>query len=90
VVLDGGSEPVLFWAGPSVSRWNGTAHSVLEGPFSQYTGGLMYALAIFNDSPGDTLFAGGQFLDAGEIASSRIAAWRCVPPPHPPAARPIA
>jgi hypothetical protein len=59
-------------AASSIARWNGSAWSALGSGMS---GGPVFALAVFDDGGGPTLYAGGGFFAAGGVAASNIARW---------------
>jgi hypothetical protein len=83
-VLDDGTRPVLYAGGNfttaaditanGIANWDGTRWSVLGSGMS---GPFVYALTVFDDGRGPTLYAGGAFTRAGGVDASRIAAWRC-------------
>lgn len=56
-----------------LARWNGAAWEPVGGGV---TGGLVRALAVFNDGTGDALFVGGGFSSAGGTPdTAHIAKW---------------
>ncbi len=85
-VFDDGSGPALFAGGTftsaggaaasRIAKWNGTTWSALGGGV---TGGFVaasvQALAVFDDSSGAALYAGGHFGFAGGMAADHIAKW---------------
>jgi hypothetical protein len=60
-----------------IARWDGTVWSALSNPSGMGVNEQVRALAVFDDGSGPALYAGGGFTTAGEVAASRIAAWRC-------------
>src|SRR6266852_3430940 len=83
-VFDDGAGPALYAGGifsgagdvaaTKIAKWNGTQWSALgtgiHGPY-------VNALAVFDDGTGTALYAGGEFIIAGDIAANRIAKWDC-------------
>src|SRR5216684_45618 len=81
-VFDDGAGPALYAGGifsgagdvaaTKIAKWNGTQWSALgtgiHGPY-------VNALAVFDDGTGPALYAGGEFIIAGDIAANRIAKW---------------
>jgi len=84
---DDGNGPALYAGGAftsaggvtvnRVARWNGSAWTGLSGPSAMGVDGAVDALAQYDDGSGPTLYAGGDFISAGGLLSSNIAAWRC-------------
>jgi hypothetical protein len=59
-----------------ITKWNGSSWSALGAGIAApldapYYGGIVYALAVSDSN----LYAGGNFLQAGESAANRIAKW---------------
>ena len=63
-----------------IAKWNGTQWSAL-GPMGSGMNDGVHALTVFNELTGPVLYVGGGFTTAANRPSSRIAAWRCAPPP---------
>src|SRR5689334_7494186 len=78
--FDDGSTPAIYAAGSfsritdlaanRIARWDGSSWSALG---SGIGGGLVAALAVFDDPSGPALFAGGNFSSAGAVPASGIA-----------------
>ena len=79
---DDGSGPALYVGGPfitasgmtvnHIARWDGTSWSALGGGMGS-TG--VFALGMYDDGGGPTLYAGGSFVLAGGVRANRIASW---------------
>src|SRR5712664_1047964 len=81
-VFDDGTGPALYAGGEfttaggvvvnNIAKWEGRQWSALgtgiHGPY-------VNALAVFDDGTGPALYAGGEFIIAGDIAANRIAKW---------------
>ncbi len=86
-VYDDGSGEALYAGGlfPSaggitangMARWDGTRWSAMPGPSGTGVDGSVNELAVFADSGGEALYAGGRFATAGGVASFNIAKWSC-------------
>jgi hypothetical protein len=84
-VFDGGSGPVLLAGGSfaeaggaaarSLAKWDGTSWSEFEGGVSG-SAGTVLSLRVLDDGRGPTLFAGGDFTEAGNVEVRGIAARR--------------
>lgn len=82
--FDDGSGPALYAGGSfleaggiparRIARWDGLSWSAL-GSGIDGGGGPVSALVTFDDGTGESLFAGGQFTEAGDESASRIAKW---------------
>jgi len=78
----GGAPPALFAAGNFISaggvitngiaRWNGLNWSTVGGGF---TGGVTYALAVYDDGTGDALYASGTARISSGVAVGGLAKW---------------
>lgn len=85
VVFDDGSGPALFVGGVFgtaggveaswIAKWDGSAWSALEGPSGTELTGGVEALAVFEDTGGAALYAGGGFPTAGGATVNGIARW---------------
>lgn len=85
-VHDDGSGTALFVGGAftlaggapanAIARWNGATWAALAGGI---TGGVtfpsVHALCVFDEGDGPKLFAGGQFVNAGGVATGSLARW---------------
>jgi len=81
-VFDDGTGPALYAGGHfssaggvaanCVARWDGSSWSALG---SGLAGGVVKALATFDDGNGAALFVGGTFTSAGGVPASRVARW---------------
>ena len=86
-VFDDGRGPALYVGGgftmagetpaAGVARWDGKEWSTLGSGFGDASTPGAYALAVFKDSAGPALYAGGTFRSAGGISASHIARWHC-------------
>jgi hypothetical protein len=54
-----------------IAKWNGTSWSALGAG----TDGIVRALMVYDDGGGPALFAGGDFLVAGDVLTHHIARW---------------
>lgn len=81
---DGGGE-VLYAGGDfsvagglaasRIARWDGVLWSALPGPHGLGLEDDALAFAVWDDGTGEALYAGGEFLTAGEVVASRVARW---------------
>ncbi len=88
-VFDDGSGPALYAGGRfrsaggvlvnGIAKWDGETWSALIGPsgtgVSSGTASAVNALKVFDDGSGPALYAGGSFLNAGNVWVNRIAKW---------------
>jgi trimeric autotransporter adhesin len=84
-VFDDGRGPALYVGGffttvgalvvNHVARLASGAWEALEGPGDIGTNQPVMALAVLDDGAGEALFAGGVFLQAGDVAVDRVARW---------------
>ncbi len=82
---DDGSGPALFASGfftmagglpaSAIAKWNGTSWSALGAGLSGVFVQEAYALLVFDDGSGPSLFVGGGFTSAGGSPVSGIARW---------------
>lgn len=86
VVFDDGTGPALYVGGgfesaggvaaSGIARWDGSAWTPLgEGVRDPWGSGDVHALTVFDDGAGPALYAGGNFVTAGDIQALRIARW---------------
>jgi hypothetical protein len=83
-IFDDGSGPALYAGGDftsaggvaanRIARWNGSTWSAL-GTGMTGAADVIFALTVFDDGGGRSLYAGGLFSAAGGVASSHIAKW---------------
>jgi hypothetical protein len=81
-VFDGGSGPALYAGGlfttaggfvvNRIARWDGASFSSLG---IGTVDGAVFALTVFDDGSGSSLYAGGDFNAAGGVAALHIARW---------------
>jgi hypothetical protein len=85
-VFDGGSGPALCAGGwfttaggvpvGRTAQWNGATWSALgSSGHGMDAHSTVAALAVFDDSSGSSLYAGGEFTEAGGVPAQRIARW---------------
>jgi hypothetical protein len=58
-----------------LARWDGAQWSAVGGGITGLATPVVRALATFDDGSGESLFVGGDFDDAGGVATSNIARW---------------
>ncbi|MFU8829565.1 MAG: hypothetical protein ACNA8P_09055 [Phycisphaerales bacterium] len=85
IVFDDGSGPALYAAGSftqagdtmanGIAKWDGADWSPLGAGVRHGLFVYIMVLAVFDDGSGPALYAGGEFLQAGEIAANGIAKW---------------
>ena len=87
-VYDDGSGPALFAGGEftsaggqpaaNIACWDGAAWSSLAGGMTEpafFSTPVVDSLCVYDDGGGQRLVAGGNFLKAGGVPASHIAAW---------------
>ncbi len=85
-VYDDGSGDALYAGGNfvtaggitvnKVAKWDGAQWSALTGPNGTgVSGGMVDALAVWDDGDGEALYVGGRFTSAGGIAVNHVAKW---------------
>jgi hypothetical protein len=82
--FDDGSGPALFVGGDfrtaggidshHIAKWNGSSWSSPAGGTGG-EGGLVFALAVFDDGSGPALYAAGDFSSIGGVPARNIAKW---------------
>ncbi|MBI4580787.1 MAG: hypothetical protein HY718_13855 [Planctomycetes bacterium] len=83
-VFDDGAGPALYVGGffisagnlpdaRRVARWNGSLWSALAKGLGDYP---VWALTVFNDGSGPSLYTGGQFTKADTLEVRHVARWR--------------
>jgi hypothetical protein len=87
-VFNDGGGPALYAGGgftiaggvaaSRIAKWNGSSWSALGSGMSGMTGlvpAFVYALTLFDDGGGASLYAGGNFTNAGSAFANCIAKW---------------
>lgn len=81
-VFDDGSGPALYAGGRftldgvrhRVARWDGENWHPVPGLGGEFHD-VVFALHVFDDGTGPALYAGGQFMNAGDLPVNHIARW---------------
>ena len=85
-IFDDGTGPALYAGGEfttaggvaasNIAKWDGVAWSALgAGVDGGATFTRVFALTVFDDGTGPSLYAGGEFTTAGGVSASNIAKW---------------
>ena len=62
-------------AAGNIARWDGAWSALSTAAGAGIEFGAVYALAVYDDGGGSDLYAGGEFVSAGETTVNRVARW---------------